>query len=67
MNTSKYYVEESWVGPHDDEPTCLHQRCVGCASQTKCDTCGWNPFVSMLRIKERFGEEYIRSLSCTRK
>ena len=72
MNSSKYYIEKSWVGPYDEAPTCMYCRGVGCFNQTErgqteCDHCGWNPFVSMLRIKEKYGEGFIECLSSARK
>lgn len=67
MNGKKYYVEDDWTGPYDNAPTCIYTRCVGCYDQSGCETCGWNPIVSMLRIKNKFGEKYIRSLGCARK
>lgn len=56
MNEKEYKISRSWSGPYDKDPPCIYNTYVGCGYH-KCDTCGWNPFVSIERLVLKYGNE----------
>lgn len=56
MNQEEYKISSEWIGPHDRDDPCRYNFCVGCNHQ-KCETCGWNPFVSLERIVTKYGRK----------
>ena len=55
MNKEDYKISNTWLGAHDEDPPCIYNDCVGCYSQ-QCENCGWNPFVSLVRIATEYGD-----------
>lgn len=48
--------ERNWVGEYDSFPDCYYNDNVGC-NYPVCESCGWNPFVSLERIVTRYGKD----------
>lgn len=51
----EYPINPEWQGPYDNLPDCYYHECVACDDPNRCAECGWNPFVSLLRIKRAYG------------
>jgi hypothetical protein len=66
MSKRDYKIKEYWVGPYDKEPSCQYCRGVGCDDPSHCAVCGWNPFVSLQRITEKYGQECVDALTLFR-
>lgn len=65
-----YEIDYSWVGPHDEFPSCKFCRHVGCIHMERelkpfapCRVCGWNPEVSKKRIIKKYGADAWKFLS----
>ena len=61
----EYKISKEWLGPYDDAPDCIYNKCVGCDSK-QCESCGWNPFVSLERMISKYGEAAASCLTLPR-
>ena len=61
-----FKILSSWVGPKDTESPCFYNIHVGCSNR-HCTTCGWNPFVAIERISNKYGKEAIKYLTLPKK
>lgn len=59
---NEYKISADWVGPYDEYPPCSYNKSVGCRNQ-RCETCGWNPVVSIERIKSKYGSYAVKFLT----
>lgn len=59
-------ISKSWVGPNDTASPCDYNIHVGCALR-HCETCGWNPFVAIKRISDKYGSEAVKYLTLPNK
>ena len=64
QDNNGYKISNDWVGPYDDAPSCAYNNSVGCRNQ-KCETCGWNPVVSMERLTSKYGGYSVKYLTIT--
>ncbi len=48
--------EATWVGSKDCH-VCYYNSGVDCDDFKDCAWCGWNPFVSLARIVEKYGQK----------
>lgn len=54
---------DEWDSSYDMISSCPYASGIDCYEQYRCENCGWNPFVSMQRITENYGPEYVKYLS----
>ena len=57
-----YPIDIEWIGEYDNAPPCSYNPRVGCP-YSQCETCGWNPFVAMDRIKTEYGDDAVNYLT----